>query len=140
MPQPPPLHLDLGIGGAESLVLNLAKATLPPNYPNHNNDDNVNDDATPSGSISVYTTHCSPTHCYDEVRPPNGPLAPHVHVRVSWIPRQIQLVGETTLCSALRMLYLTYCAVRENPEASLFVLDVLPTVVLYLVEWWNVAA
>ena len=26
------IHLDLGIGGAESLVLNLAKATLPADH------------------------------------------------------------------------------------------------------------
>ena len=41
-------------------------------------------------------------------------------------------VGGTALCSALRMMYLTYCAYKENPGA-LFVLDVLPTGIPYLI-------
>jgi glycosyltransferase involved in cell wall biosynthesis len=118
------IHLDLGIGGAESLILNLAKATLPSSQtPN---------DSSPSGTVSIYTTHCSPTHCYDEVKPPDGPLAPFVRIRGRWIPRNFSL-GGTALCSALRMLYLTYCAVKENPNANVFVLDVLPTGVPYLI-------
>jgi len=130
------IHLDLGIGGAESLVLNLAKATLPPEAEGGRD---AKESPEPSGRISIYTTHCSPTHCYDEVRPPRGRLSPHVHVRGSWIPRRLRL-GGTALCSALRMLYLTHCAARDHPDASVFVLDVLPTGVPYLVEWWNVSA
>ncbi|ACI64913.1 hypothetical protein THAPS_263193, partial [Thalassiosira pseudonana CCMP1335] len=132
------IHLDLGIGGAESLVLNLAKATLPPNFADQHDDDDGSPNE-PSGSISIYTTHCSPSHCYDEVRPPNGPLSPFVNVRGSWIPRKLSL-GGTALCSALRILYLTSCAMSENPDASVFVLDVLPTGVPYLVEYNNVMA
>ena len=130
------IHLDLGIGGAESLVLNLAKATLP------DDDDAASVDGTDTshGRISIYTTHCSPTHCYDEVRPPNGRLSSHVHIRGSWIPRNFFYLGGTALCSALRMLYLTYVAVKENPHASVFVIDVLPTGVPYLVECCNVNA
>ena len=128
------IHLDLGIGGAESLVLNLAKAT---SESDHGADGQQ--EASPSGSVSIYTTHCSPTHCYDEVKPPDGPLSPYVHVRGSWIPRKFYF-GGTALCSAIRMLYLTYRAVRENPQADVFVIDVLPTGVPYLVEYCNVTA
>lgn len=120
------------------MVLNLAKATLPPNFADQHDDDDGSPNE-PSGSISIYTTHCSPSHCYDEVRPPNGPLSPFVNVRGSWIPRKLSL-GGTALCSALRILYLTYCAMSENPDASVFVLDVLPTGVPYLVEYNNVMA
>ncbi|KAL7519426.1 hypothetical protein ACHAWX_004186 [Stephanocyclus meneghinianus] len=134
------IHLDLGIGGAESLVLNLAKATLPvesqPNEPPTSANDPC---CEPSGAISIYTTHCSASHCYDEVKPPNGTLCPFVHVRGNWIPRKLS-IGGTALCSALRILYLTYCAMKENPDANVFVLDVLPTGVPYLVEMNNVKA
>lgn len=178
------IHLDLGIGGAESLVLNLAKATLHPNhdgadgslrrrqrhqrkYQGENSDhpssnrgyDDVDDDvdgdgggggggngvgsvssSSPSfGSVSIYTTHCSPTHCYDEVRPPDGPLSSYVRVRGSWIPRDLHF-GGTALCSAARMLYLAWRARRENPDADVFVIDVLPTGVPYLAEYCNVSA
>ena len=140
------IHLDLGIGGAESLILNLAKATLP----DDDDDDDVSNRRCSSssssssssyyGSISIYTTHCSPTHCYDEVKPPDGRLASFVHVRGSWIPRNIYCFGGTALCSALRMLYLTYIAARENPLANVFVIDVLPTGVPYLAECCHVNA
>lgn len=139
------IHLDLGIGGAESLVLNLAKATLESDHGADGQQADISDyasadeEASPSGSVSIYTTHCSPTHCYDEVKPPDGPLSSYVHVRGSWIPRKFYF-GGTALCSAIRMLYLTYRAVRENPQADVFVIDVLPTGVPYLVEYCNVTA
>ena len=128
------IHLDLGIGGAESLVLNLAKATL--SDPNNNSATN---EETSSGKVSIYTTHCSPTHCYDEVKPPNGPLYPFVNICGSWIPRKL-FFGGTALCSALRMLYLTYRAMKDNPQADVFVIDVLPTGVPYLVNYCNAKA
>jgi glycosyltransferase involved in cell wall biosynthesis len=132
------IHLDLGIGGAESLVLNFAKATLQPSKLNNFKSA---DGLTPlqSGSISIYTTHCSPTHCYDDVKPPNGPLFPFVKVCGSWIPRKL-FFGGTALCSAFRMLYLTFRAIKENPLADVFVIDVLPTGVPYLVKYCNVKA
>ncbi|KAL7532273.1 hypothetical protein ACHAWF_004070 [Thalassiosira exigua] len=143
------IHLDLGIGGAESLVLNLAKATLPRDFGTEGNDNQFEEDESPnradalpqaqSGRVSLYTTHCSPTHCYDEVKPPDGPLSSYVHVRGSWIPRKLY-VGGTAFCSALRMLYLTHRAVKENPLADVFVIDVLPTGVPYLSEYCHVNA
>mmetsp|Transcript_2986 Transcript_2986/g.4600 ORF Transcript_2986/g.4600 Transcript_2986/m.4600 type:complete len:570 (-) Transcript_2986:393-2102(-) len=130
------IHLDLGIGGAESLVLNLAKATLP--SPDSNNNSATNNEES-SGKISIYTTHCSPTHCYDEVKPPDGPLYPFVNICGSWIPRKL-FFGGTALCSALRMLFLTYRAMKDNPQADVFVIDVLPTGVPYLVNYCNAKA
>jgi len=129
------IHLDLGIGGAESLVLNLAKATL------QSNDNTSSEDTTQlPNKISIYTAHCSPTHCYDEVKPPNGALSKYVHIHGSFIPRSLYIIGGTALCSAIRMLYLTYKAMKENPHANVFVIDVLPTGVPYLVEYCNVNA
>ncbi|KAL9184389.1 hypothetical protein ACHAXT_002475 [Thalassiosira profunda] len=135
------IHLDLGIGGAESLVLNLAKATLPSDDHNAQRCDSseAHGEPSPSGNVSIYTTHCSPSHCYDEVRPPEGPLSSFVNIRGAWIPRKFYF-GGTALCSALRMLYLTYRAAKENPHANVFVIDVLPTGVPYLAEFCNVNA
>jgi len=133
------IHLDLGIGGAESLVLNLAKATL---QSNDDDSTSITEDTTQqlNNKISIYTTHCSPTHCYDEVKPPNGQLSPYVHIHGSFIPRSLYIIGGTALCSAIRMLYLTYKAMKDNPNANVFVIDVLPTGVPYLVEYCNVNA
>lgn len=127
------LHLDLGIGGAESLILNLAKATLP-NQTNH--EESSARHRSNGCDISIYTTHCSQSHCYDEVKPPNGALAPFVRIRGSWIPRKF-IFGGTALCSSIRMLYLTHRAAAENPNASVFVIDVLPTGVPYLANYCN---
>ena len=128
------LHLDLGIGGAESLVLNLAKAILP-SETNHDKSSASarHRDGSNGCDISIYTTHCSPSHCYDEVKP-DGALAPFVRIRGSWLPRKF-IFGGTALCSSIRMLYLTYRAAAENPNASVFVIDVLPTGVPYLVNY-----
>ncbi|KAL3808878.1 hypothetical protein ACHAXA_010933 [Cyclostephanos tholiformis] len=150
------IHLDLGIGGAESLVLNLAKATLHPDHDrrHHREDggelsqdeshadlgDGGDESSTSFGCVSIYTTHCSPSHCYDEVRPPSGRLSSCVRVRGSWIPRDLGFVGGTALCSAVRMLYLTWRARGENPNADVFVIDVLPTGVPYLAGYCNVFA
>eukprot|EP00975_Prorocentrum_lima_P062687 12886941-Prorocentrum_lima.AAC.1 len=38
------------------------------------------------------------------------------------------------------MLYLTYRAIKDNPQANVFVIDVLPTGVPYLVNYCNVRA
>ena len=135
------LHLDLGIGGAESLVLNLAKATLP-SQENLDLDESSarhHDRRSKGCDVSIYTTHCSPSHCYDEVKPPNGALAPFVRIRGSWLPRKF-IFGGTALCSSIRMLYLTYRAAAENPNASVFVVDVLPTGVPYLVNYCKFSA
>ena len=133
------IHLDLGIGGAEALVLSLVKATCADGEPTEERETSTEAESSPSGSVSIYTTHCSPAHCFDEVRPPDGSLSSHVHVRGSFLPRNL-LFGGTALCSALRMLYLTYVALKENPQANVFVVDVLPTGVPYLVEYCNVNA
>lgn len=141
------IHLDLGIGGAESLVLNLAKATLPADHNIYMTDNGKGEFPTSEfGTLSIYTTHCSPTHCYDEFCSQSrrqtksvGSLASYVHVRGAWIPRSFRL-GGTALCSSLRMLYLTHRAYKENPGGNIFVIDVLPTGVPYLVDFCHAKA
>ena len=144
------VHLDLGIGGAEQLVVNLASASLGPSTPGYAAAfDDVDSPSASSSSVllldanvSIYTTHRSPTHCFDVVRPPDGILASSVRIRGAFLPVNVPLfllggprVG-TALCSTLRMVYLTYCAARGCPNADMFVVDVLPTGLPMLICWW----
>jgi len=145
------VHLDLGIGGAEQLVVNLASASLGPSSTpgcavdvtrNPTSPDAEDERSLLDAAVSIYTTHRSPTHCFDVVRPPDGILASSVQVRGAFLPVHVPLfllggprVG-TALCSALRMVYLTYCAARECPNADAFVVDVLPTGLPMLICWW----
>ena len=144
------VHLDLGIGGAEQLVVNLASASLGPSTPGYaasqtqasKGGNDLLDSHELDASVSIYTTHCSPTHCFDVVKPPDGILASSVQVRGAFLPVNMPLfliggprVG-TALCSTLRMIYLTYCAAKECPNADVFVVDVLPTGLPMLICWW----
>ena len=109
------LHLDLGIGGAEQLIINLGLASLP-------------------HKVSIFTTHCNQNHCFQEVRkdPDNpGKLANYVHVVGEFLP--VNILGKgTAFCSTIRMIYLSIVAKNTYPDADVFVLDVLPTPVPFL--------
>lgn len=113
------VHLDLGIGGAEQLVLNLATASQDLGH-----------------DVSIVTSHCSQNHCFSQVKKPQGRLCDAVHVCGEWIPPHVW--GKATaLCSTLRMLYLAYKAAHLFPDANVMVLDVLPTPIPFLIHWWN---
>ena len=49
------LHLDLGIGGAERLIVNIATSLLALNY-----------------DVSIYTSHHDISHCFEETKPNTG--------------------------------------------------------------------
>lgn len=80
------LHLDLGIGGAERLVVNLALSVLAMEY-----------------DVTIVTTHHDSSHCFDETRG-DGVLADKIIVVGDWLPRDIFGYG-TALCSSMRMVY-----------------------------------
>lgn len=110
------IHLDLGIGGAEQLMINLALATLP-------------------HKVSIFTTHCNQNHCFKEVCKNGttpGKLAHSVHVVGQFLPVNI-FSKATAFCSTIRMIYLTIMAKWLYPKADVFVLDVLPTSIPFLV-------
>ena len=80
-------HLDLGIGGAERLVVNLALGL-------HQDGQDVH----------LFTTHHDPTHCFEETKP-GEVLGKKVTVYGEWLPRQV--IGRfTALCSIIRMIWL----------------------------------
>lgn len=77
------LHPDLGIGGAERLVVDAAVAVKESGH-----------------SVRLVTNHRSPEHCFDETR--DGTL--DVTVVGDWLPRT--LMGRCyALCSYIRMVY-----------------------------------
>lgn len=131
------LHLDLGIGGAEQLVVNLALASLPlPPEESESNSNQEGTEASLNSRISIFTTHCNQNHCFDAVNKtlkPPGKLANSVHVMGAFLPVTIFGKG-TAFCSTIRMMYLSFMARRMHPDADVFVLDVLPTPIPYLVQ------
>jgi alpha-1,3/alpha-1,6-mannosyltransferase len=129
------IHLDLGIGGAEQLILNLAVASKNGSNFNNNNIMNYGEDILKDNDVWIYTSHCDQSHCFDEVRKPHGSLCDIVNVHGTFIPPNIRGRG-TALCSTLRMMYITWKAIQacktasstsRNNERNVFVLDVLPS-------------
>jgi alpha-1,3/alpha-1,6-mannosyltransferase len=115
------IHLDLGIGGAEQLVLQLATASQELGH-----------------IVDIVTSRCDPDHCFDSVKKPTGRLSNRVHLYGTWIPPNVAGVG-TALCSTMRMLYLAYQVTRKQgpfaATADVVVLDVLPTAIPLLLSW-----
>ena len=108
------LHLDLGIGGAERLVVNVALALLALGH-----------------EVTILTTHHDVAHCFEETRG-DGPLAGLVTVVGDWLPRQIFGYG-TALCSHLRMIYATlWCILQPNIPALVLLDGVSTPVPLFL--------
>lgn len=108
------IHLDLGIGGAEQLILQLAKATY-----------DIND-----YTFDIVTTRCDPNHCFELVKPTTGILYPYLKVWGQYIPHTI--TGKMkALLSTTRLLYISYCVCRYHDivkkEPDIIVLDVLST-------------
>lgn len=52
-------HPDLGIGGAERLVIDAAVGLQNRGH-----------------KVTIFTSHCDPTHCFDEARDGKPPVAP----------------------------------------------------------------
>lgn len=95
------LHLDLGVGGAERLVVDSAVALQNKGH-----------------DVKVYTTHCSPSHSFSETQ--DGTLS--VRVYGDWLPRHI-FGFATVLCAYLRMLWLTIVVCMFQPHFDVFFLD-----------------
>jgi alpha-1,3/alpha-1,6-mannosyltransferase len=107
------LHLDLGIGGAEQLVLQLATASQDLGH-----------------RVDLVTTRCDPGHCFAAVKP-GGTLHHALHVWGRWIPSHILAGYGQAICSTIRLLYLAYRVARKK-SPDIIVLDVLPTPLPFL--------
>lgn len=90
------LHPDLGIGGAERLVVDAALALQNRGH-----------------SVSFLTNHHDPTHCFEETR--NGTL--RVRVVGDWLPRSI--FGRlNAFCAYFRMVYAAFYITLFQPKTE----------------------
>ncbi|CAK7230429.1 Alpha-1,3-mannosyltransferase-like protein [Sporothrix curviconia] len=80
-------HPDLGIGGAERLVVDAAVGLQNRGH-----------------RVVIFTSHCDPAHCFDEVRPGTGVL--DVRVRGGSIVPATLLGRFAILCAIARQLHL----------------------------------
>jgi len=94
------VHLDLGIGGAEQLVLQLARASRDLGH-----------------RVEIVTTRCDSDHCFADVKKPDGILSGCVSVYGQNIPPNIAGVA-TALMSTVRMIYLTYKVVSAIDDSA----------------------
>ena len=98
------VHLDLGIGGAEALVLASALALHRAGH-----------------EVWLYTSHHDQSHSFAALRAPDGELSARVRVLGDWLPRS--LFGRAVaLCSVVRMLYiaLALCCVFARVADVIF--------------------
>ncbi|KAI0161527.1 hypothetical protein GGR57DRAFT_455066 [Xylariaceae sp. FL1272] len=79
------LHPDLGIGGAERLVVDAAVGLHKRGY-----------------KVVIFTSHCDPSHCFDECR--DGTL--EVRVRGNTVVPPSILTRFSILCAILRQIHL----------------------------------
>lgn len=91
------IHPDLGIGGAERLVVDAAVGLQGLGH-----------------TVTVFTSHCDKGHCFDEVK--DGTLT--VHVRGNTVVPPHLLHRFFILCAILRQLHLTL-SVSANPPPPL---------------------
>ncbi|KAF9460322.1 alpha-1,3-mannosyltransferase ALG2 [Collybia nuda] len=105
------IHPDLGIGGAERLVVDAALGLQARGH-----------------SVDIYTSHHDPGHCFEETK--NGSL--NVHYVVPPLPRS--LGGKFHILFAhLRQLHLTTHLLRPNaPSYDVYFVDQLSTCVPFL--------
>ncbi|XP_076269602.1 alpha-1,3/1,6-mannosyltransferase ALG2-like [Rhynchophorus ferrugineus] len=107
------IHPDLGIGGAERLVLDVAGALKQ-----QGND------------VFFLTNHFDPSHAFEELKNEEFP----VEVFGDWLPRKI--FGRCqALCAYIRMIYLTIVFIlfyRNKYKADLYFIDLIPISIPFL--------
>ena len=98
------VHLDLGIGGAERLVVNLANALTE--------EETVEKSDKRSYCVKIVTSHHDPNHCFDETKP-DGNLGQCITVYGDWLPRSI-FGKAAALCAIVRMLYISLMVILSH--------------------------
>ncbi|XP_022901038.2 alpha-1,3/1,6-mannosyltransferase ALG2-like [Onthophagus taurus] len=111
-------HPDLGIGGAERLVLDLAIA--------------LSDQGM---EVSFITNHFNKNHAFEELKADKYPVT----VIGDWIPRSIFGYFQA-LCAYIRMMYLALIYViffKYVDESDAFIVDQIPMAVPFLKKFTN---
>ncbi|OQS06520.1 alpha-1,3-mannosyltransferase [Thraustotheca clavata] len=112
------LHPDLGIGGAENLIVNAAVALQTKGY-----------------EVYLFTSHHDPSHCFEETRG-DGPLAKYVVVYGDWLPRTIH--GRMyAACAFVRMVYITLRLAVAQWHTDIFLVDQVSLPVPLLRALWG---
>lgn len=94
------LHPDLGIGGAERLIVDMALALQSCGH-----------------EVTIYTSHHDPTHCFTETK--DGTLK--IIAKFDWLPRHV--FGKcAALCAVMRMMFLALW-VCLSLTADVFIVD-----------------
>lgn len=95
------IHPDLGIGGAERLIVDAALAVKSKDH-----------------EVQIFTSHHDPTHCFAETA--DGSL--EVKAVGDWLPRRI-LGRLYAFCAILRMLYVSLYVVLFAQQFDVIVVD-----------------
>ncbi|KAK2627930.1 hypothetical protein QTJ16_002576 [Diplocarpon rosae] len=99
-------HPDLGIGGAERLVIDAAVGLQNRGH-----------------KVVIFTSHCDPKHCFDEAR--NGTL--DVRVRGNWLVPASIFSRFSILCAILRQFHIIFasywCSELSKLEPDAFFVD-----------------
>ena len=98
------IHPDMGIGGAEQLMLNLALALQTKGF-----------------DVTIFTPRFDPNHCFQELKDHKVPVAVHGN----WFPRHI-FQKFNAFCAYIRMLLCTLYVIFFGGKFQLFVLDQVP--------------
>eukprot|EP01059_Diplonema_ambulator_P017485 TRINITY_DN2949_c0_g1_i1.p1 TRINITY_DN2949_c0_g1~~TRINITY_DN2949_c0_g1_i1.p1 ORF type:complete len:459 (+),score=164.43 TRINITY_DN2949_c0_g1_i1:36-1379(+) len=95
------IHPDLGIGGAERLVVDAAVGLLSAGH-----------------HVVMYTSHHDPSHCFVETK--DGTV--EVVVAGDWMPRHIKGKGHV-LFATLRSIWLTFYCILAAPPVDAYIVD-----------------
>lgn len=108
------IHPDLGIGGAERLVLDVAIALAKQGH-----------------KVSFVTNHCSKSHAFEEIKNDEFP----VKVIGDWLPRSFGGRFQA-FCAYMRMIYLAlvYVFFTDKNDDDVFFVDQIPVSIPFL-KW-----
>ncbi|XP_033112105.1 alpha-1,3/1,6-mannosyltransferase ALG2-like, partial [Anneissia japonica] len=105
------VHPDLGIGGAERLIVDAALALQEQGH-----------------SVKMFTGHHNPEHCFSETR--DGKLS--VVVVGDWLPRSVFGVCYA-LCAYIRMIYVAlYVSIFSGEEYDVVLCDQISACIPFL--------
>ena len=99
------VHPDLGIGGAENLMVNAAVALQKKGH-----------------AVRVYTAHHDVTHCFAETRG-DGALARCIEVHGDWMPRSLLRTGKGQVLCAIARTAFASLALLLTGEADVIFVD-----------------
>ena len=99
------IHPDLGIGGAERLVIDAALEFMDAGH-----------------EVVMYTGHHDVTRCFEETLDERGERAGWVRVHGSWVPRHVFGIFHALLAS-VRCLWVTCALLLHDPDCQVVVVD-----------------